>query len=148
MTHFSDPSARVAYAAVTSEPISVEMLRGHTVSPHVGAVVTFDGVVRDHDEGRGVTALSYSAHPTAGEVITSVANEIAAEFPAVILSVAHRIGDLAIGDAAIVCVVSSAHRGVAFDACRELVDRVKVRVPIWKEQIFDDGSVEWVNAIG
>lgn len=147
MNHKSEPSARVPYAAVSSEPISVDALRRHVLAPDAGAVVTFDGVVRDHDEGRAVRALSYSAHPTADEVIAKVAVEVADEFPAVTLSVAHRIGDLAIGDAALVCVVASAHRSVAFDACRELVDRVKERVPIWKEQTFDNGTVEWVNAI-
>ncbi|MDQ1128607.1 molybdenum cofactor biosynthesis protein MoaE [Microbacterium sp. SORGH_AS_0888] len=151
MTSFlptTDPSRRVVSADISAEPIGVPLLLASTRPPSAGAIVTFDGAVRDHDEGRGVTALRYSAHPSAADVIASVAREIAAEFPDVTLAVAHRIGDLVVGDCALACVVSSAHRREAFAACAELVDRVKERVPIWKEQVFVTGETEWVNAIG
>ncbi|MDQ1137784.1 molybdopterin synthase catalytic subunit [Microbacterium sp. SORGH_AS 1204] len=138
---------RVVRADVSAEPITVEMLMTQTRPPAAGAVVTFDGRVRDHDEGRGVVALHYSAHPTAGEVIRAVAQDIAARFPDVTLAVTHRTGDLVVGDCALACVVSSAHRREAFAACSELVDLVKERVPIWKEQVFVGGHTEWVNAI-
>ena len=113
-----------------------------------GAVVTFAGVVRNHDEGRGVERLSYSAHPNADATLKSVAADVAAAHPGVRIAVLHRVGDLAIGDVALACAVSSAHRAAAFTACAALVDEVKKRVPIWKEQFFDDGSTEWVGALG
>lgn len=143
-----DAAERVHTAFVSENPISVDTLRAEVVDPTAGAVVTFDGIVRDHDEGRGVTDLRYSGHPTAGDVIRAVALEIAEAHPDVRLAVAHRIGDLTIGDCALACVVWSAHRAEAFRACAALVDLVKKRVPIWKEQVFTDGETEWVNAIG
>lgn len=144
----SEAQLRVISAGISPEPIGVDLLLPDTRPSTAGAIVTFDGAVRDHDEGRGVTALRYSAHPSAPDVIAAVALEIATEFPAVTLAVQHRIGDLVVGDCAIACVVSSAHRREAFAACSELVDRVKERVPIWKEQVFVTGETEWVNAIG
>ncbi|MGB3480980.1 MAG: molybdenum cofactor biosynthesis protein MoaE [Mycobacterium sp.] len=128
-------------------PIDAQALVHDVVGISDGAVVTFDGIVRDHDEGRSVTALRYSAHPTARDIIQQVAYEIASQHPDIALSVVHRVGDLAIGECALACVVASAHRAEAFRACSDLVNAVKERVPIWKEQEFADGSAEWVNAI-
>ncbi|WP_394215654.1 molybdenum cofactor biosynthesis protein MoaE [Brachybacterium vulturis] len=116
--------------------------------PRCGAVVTFDGVVRDHDGGRGVDRLEYSAHPSAGEIIDAVAREIADRYPDTLVAVAHRHGPLVIGDSALVCAVAAPHRKQAFAACDDLVDTVKQQVPIWKHQIFDDGGTEWVGALG
>lgn len=147
-TQPTTPRDRIIRADVSADPISVQMLLTQTRPPSAGAIVTFDGAVRDHDEGRGVMALRYSAHPTADERIRAVALDIAATFPTVTLAVTHRTGDLVVGDCALACVVSSAHRHEAFAACAELVDRVKDHVPIWKEQVFVDGDTEWVNAIG
>lgn len=111
-----------------------------------GAVVSFSGVVRDHDGGRGVHALEYSSHPGAGDVITRVASQVAAAHPeAYAMAVSHRIGPLAIGDSALACAVSAAHRAEAFAACAALVDEVKLQLPIWKRQQLADGSEEWVN---
>jgi molybdopterin synthase catalytic subunit len=139
---------RVRFARVSESLVSVEECVTAVEGPGSGAVVTFAGVVRDHDEGRGVTALSYSAHPSAGDVIRTVALEIARAHPAVVLAVAHRVGDLGIGDVALACAAASAHRAEAFAACAALVDAVKATVPIWKEQAFDDGTTEWVASIG
>jgi molybdopterin synthase catalytic subunit len=112
-----------------------------------GAVVSFSGVVRDHDGGKAVRALEYSGHPSAGEVITRVAAQIAAAHPEVLgLAVSHRIGPLAIGDSALACAVAAAHRGAAFAACAALVDEVKLQLPIWKRQEFSDGTEQWVNS--
>jgi molybdopterin synthase catalytic subunit len=109
-------------------------------------VVSFSGAVRDHDGGRAVRALEYSGHPSAGDVITRVAAQVLAAHPKVLaLAVSHRIGPLAIGDAALACAVSAAHRAEAFVACAALVDEVKLQLPIWKRQEFADGSEEWVN---
>ncbi|SDZ34736.1 molybdenum cofactor biosynthesis protein MoaE [Herbiconiux ginsengi] len=141
-------SERVVFARVSESGVSVEECAAAVEDAGSGAVVTFAGVVRDHDEGRGVVALSYSAHPSAAEVIRTVALEVARAHPAVRLAVAHRVGDLGIGDVALACAVASAHRAEAFAACAALVDEVKATVPIWKEQAFDDGTSEWVASLG
>lgn len=110
-----------------------------------GAVAAFSGKIRDHDHGRGVQSLAYEGHPSAEAILHAIAEEIA-ERPGVHgVAVSHRIGDLAIGDAALVAAVSAAHRKEAFDACADLVDEVKARLPIWKHQFFTDGTDEWVN---
>lgn len=112
-----------------------------------GAVVSFSGVVRDHDGGRSVTRLEYSAHPTAAATLAEVAAEVAAASPGVrAIAVSHRIGTLHIGDAALVAAVSADHRGAAFKACELLVDTVKERLPVWKHQHFVDGTDEWVGS--
>ncbi|MEV0728580.1 molybdenum cofactor biosynthesis protein MoaE [Polymorphospora sp. NPDC050346] len=110
-----------------------------------GAVVSFQGVVRDHDHGRAVTLLEYEGHPTAEAVLAEVAREIAADPDVYAVAVSHRIGPLAIGDVALVAAVSTAHRAAAFAACARLVDEVKARLPVWKRQVFADGTDEWVN---
>jgi molybdopterin synthase catalytic subunit len=139
-------TSTVLHTAVSAEPLSVDAALAAVEAEDCGAVVSFAGVVRDHDGGKDVTSLSYSAHPGAGQVIADVAAEIAEKHRGVRIWVAHRIGALAIGDAALVAAVAAGHRGEAFAACSELVDTVKERVPIWKEQFFTDGTVEWVGA--
>jgi molybdenum cofactor synthesis domain-containing protein len=139
-------SAAVLRAVITTDPLDVEEHARLVARSDTGAVVSFSGVVRDHDGGRGVRALEYSSHPNASDVITRVAAQIAAAHPEVLgLAVSHRIGPLAIGDSALACAVSAAHRGAAFAACAALVDEVKLQLPIWKRQEFSDGSEEWVN---
>lgn len=141
-------SENVVFARVDSAPITVGECERAVAGETAGALVTFAGVVRNHDDGKSVTSLQYSAHPTAGEVIEAVARTVAAEFPQVRLAVAHRVGALDIGDIALACAAASAHRVDAFSACARLVDEVKARVPIWKKQFFTDGTTEWVAAIG
>lgn len=136
----------VVHAAVSDRPIGSDAALAAVDSAACGAVVGFSGVVRDHDGGKGVTSLSYSAHPSAERIIREVAEEIAARHDGVRIWVAHRIGPLGIGDNALVAAVAAGHRGEAFTACSDLVDTVKERVPIWKEQFFSDGTVEWVGA--
>ena len=138
----------VVHAAVAAEAITPEDAHAGVDSARCGAVVGFSGVVRNHDGGRDVTSLSYSAHPSAERVIREVAEEIASRHDGVRIWVAHRVGPLVIGDQALVAAVGAAHRGAAFSACSELVDLVKDRVPIWKEQFFTDGTVEWVGVGG
>ena len=111
-----------------------------------GAVVSFSGVVRDHDGGRGVVRLVYEAHPSAAEVLAQVAAEIAQDPAALGVAVSHRVGELAIGDVALVAAIATAHRREAFTLCARLVDEVKARLPVWKHQHFADGSDEWVNS--
>jgi molybdopterin synthase catalytic subunit len=143
----------VVHAVLSAEPISVEQAIAAVESDTAGAVVSFSGVVRNHDGGKAVDRLSYSAHPTAHQMMADVVAALVAEHSAgssgaqpVRIWAAHRIGMLEIGDPALVCAVSAAHRGQAFAVCSELVDRIKDQVPIWKEQFFADGTVEWVGA--
>jgi len=131
-------------ARVTEEPLSVAEHEAAVADKAAGAVVSFSGVVRDHDGGRSVTELEYVGHPTAPELIAEIAAEFAARPDVRAVAVSHRVGLLAIGDVALACAVSAAHRGQAFAACAELVDEVKARLPIWKRQMFTDGQEEWV----
>ncbi|MDN3481644.1 molybdenum cofactor biosynthesis protein MoaE [Arthrobacter sp. APC 3897] len=144
----SETASEVINATVSDLPLNAEHANSAAWSPACGAVVGFSGIVRDHDGGRDVASLSYSAHPSAEEVIAAVAADIAAKYDGVRVWVGHRTGPLQIGDAALVAAVAAAHRGVAFSACSELVDTVKERVPIWKEQGFQDGTTEWVGVSG
>lgn len=138
--------AEVLRATVTQEPLDVDALARLVEHRAAGAVVTFAGVVRDHDGGRGVLELEYVEHPSAAEVTTTVAGDIASRSGGVrALAVEHRTGVLRIGDVALACAVAAEHRKQAFDACSELVDEVKRQLPIWKRQVFDDGAEEWVN---
>lgn len=146
VSHAQRPPAEVLRADVTEQPLEVEALARLVEHRSVGAVVTFGGVVRDHDGGRGVRELEYEGHPSASEIVAEVATDIAGRFEGVrSLAVAHRIGLLKIGDVALACAVAADHRKQAFEACAELVDEVKRRLPIWKRQVFDDGEQEWVN---
>lgn len=128
-----------------AEPLSVDEIRAAAADPAAGGVVVFVGAVRDHDGGHSVTALSYTAHPSAAAELGRVAEKIAASYPIVSLAVAHRTGELRVGDLAVVAAVGAAHRDVAFTACQALIDDLKATVPIWKHQAFADGTSEWVN---
>ena len=130
---------------VTQESLDVRAIQALVADPVAGAVVTFSGDVRSIDHGRQVQSLTYEGHPTAGAVLRQVAEEIAGRFEVIGLAVAHRVGELQISDAALVAVVSTGHRGDAFLACQALVDLTKARLPVWKHQIFVDGTDEWVN---
>ncbi len=131
-------------ARVVDEPLSVAEHEQAVADSGAGAVVSFSGVVRDSDGGRSVTELEYVGHPTAEAVIAELAEEFAARPEVRAVAVSHRIGLLGIGDVALACAVSAAHRGEAFRACADLVDEVKKRLPIWKRQVFTDGEEEWV----
>ncbi|WP_020522666.1 molybdenum cofactor biosynthesis protein MoaE [Catelliglobosispora koreensis] len=131
--------------SVTTDPLDVTAHEAAVSVPQAGAVVSFAGVVRDHDHGRGVESLTYEAHPSAEDVLREVVEEIAADPDVYAISVSHRHGPLKIGDVALAAAVSTAHRAAAFAACARLVDTVKQRLPIWKHQVFTDGTDEWVN---
>lgn len=130
---------------VTHDPIDTNAVTKLTADQGAGAVVTFEGVVRNHDHGRDVAELIYEAHPTAQAVLESVASEIAALPEVISVSVVHRVGPILIGEAALVASVSTAHRAEAFRACQALVDLTKDQLPVWKHQVFTDGTEEWVN---
>jgi molybdopterin synthase catalytic subunit len=140
-------TAVVLRAALTQDRIHLSEHEALVTHQAAGAIVGFAGVVRDHDGGREVTRLEYSAHPSAQETLEKMAAEVAADCEGVrAIAVSHRIGTLQIGDAALVAAVAADHRGAAFDTCARLVDTVKARLPVWKHQFFADGSDEWVNS--
>jgi molybdopterin synthase catalytic subunit len=130
---------------VTDRPLDPAAVERLVSDARAGAVVSFSGNVRDHDHGRTVATLTYEGHPSATDVLAEVAREIDARFDLVSLAVCHRVGELAIGDSALVASVAAAHRGEAFRACEALVDLTKERLPVWKHQVFADGTDEWVN---
>jgi molybdopterin synthase catalytic subunit len=131
--------------AIRDTPLSVDEVRLAAADPAAGGIALFTGTVRDDDHGRAVTRLSYSAHPSATGEMRRIAEKVAADFPVRGLAAVHRVGDLRIGDLAVVAAVSCPHRAEAFEACRVLIDEIKAGVPIWKHQHFGDGSDEWVN---
>jgi molybdopterin synthase catalytic subunit len=135
----------VVHTGIVDQAISVADLERMVSDRRAGAVVSFVGAVRDHDHQRTVIDLEYQAHPSAGAALAQVAQEICGRHDVISLAVVHRGGRLAVGDAALVAVVSAAHRAPAFAACTDLVEEVKARVPIWKHQFFEDGTDEWVN---
>ncbi|SDM80768.1 molybdopterin synthase catalytic subunit [Actinomyces ruminicola] len=138
-------SARIVCAEVSSAPVDTGRLTAAVADPAAGAVVTFDGRVRNHDDGRGVTAILYSAHPSADEVIGTIAAQIAAREGLRALAVAHRVGELAVGETALAVAVSADHRAAAFAAVGDLVEKIKASLPIWKQQVFADGTRAWSN---
>ena len=138
-------SGAVAFARVQDAPLSVDVVMAAVRHDGAGAVALFVGQVRDHDGGRGVAALDYSAHPSADSVAATIAARYAALPGIERIALAHRVGALVVGDLAIVAAVSSAHRGAAFQTCADLVEDVKAHLPIWKHQQFEDGTQEWVG---
>ncbi|MCV7227605.1 molybdenum cofactor biosynthesis protein MoaE [Mycolicibacterium komossense] len=137
----------VLRSALTELPILLTEHEALVAHEAAGAVVGFAGVVRDHDGGRSVLRLEYSAHPLAEQTLAEVLAEVAAGAHGVrAIAASHRIGHLRIGDAALVAAVAADHRGAAFETCARLVDAVKARLPVWKHQFFADGTDEWVNS--
>ena len=140
------PGRRVALAEVRDTPISVEECAAAVGDDAAGAVVTFGGVVRNHDLGRPVTGIEYVAHPSAGRLVAEVAADVVQRFPVDALAVVHRVGTLGVGDVALAAAVSAAHRAEAFAATAELVEEVKRRLPVWKRQVFRGGGHEWTGS--
>jgi molybdopterin synthase catalytic subunit len=131
--------------AVSDQPLDVTEHERFVTLAGAGAHVVFCGVVRDHDHGRTVVELEYQGHPSATDVLREVAEEFVALPDVLAVAVSHRVGTLAIGDVALVAAVATPHRREAFEACARLVDEVKQRLPVWKRQVFADGTDEWVN---
>jgi len=131
-------------ALIVDTPIDRAWLEAQVLTAEDGALVVFEGVIRDHDHGEAVSSLDYQAHPDAERFLADVCAEIASS-AGLRVAAAHRIGHLEIGDVALVAVVAAPHRAEAFAACARLVDEIKARVPIWKRQHLADGPAEWVG---
>ncbi|MEV0373878.1 molybdenum cofactor biosynthesis protein MoaE [Streptomyces sp. NPDC050636] len=132
--------------AIRDTALSVDEVFAAVGDAAAGGTALFVGTVRSHDGGADVDALGYSAHPTVEAEMRRIAERVVADFPVRALAAVHRVGDLSIGDLAVVVAVSCPHRGEAFEACRKLIDDLKHQVPIWKHQTFSDGTEEWVGA--
>jgi len=130
---------------LTRSPIQLGSLIDEVAASDRGGIATFLGTVRDHQSGRAVRALSYSAYdPMAEAVSVEIVAEATARWP-VRVALQHRLGDLTIGDVAVAVAVAGGHRDEAFAACRYVIEELKRRVPIWKREIFADGTEEWVD---
>jgi len=131
---------------IRDTPLSVDEVLAAVGDHAAGGTTFFVGTVREQDHGKPVTRLSYSAHPTAEAELRQVAEKVAADFPVTALAAVHRVGDLELGDTAVIVAVAAPHRDEAFQAARRLIDDLKASVPIWKHQVFADGETEWVGA--
>lgn len=142
------PDGPIRLLGIRDTPLSVDEVLAAVGDDAAGGTTLFVGTVRDHDGGSraAVTGLAYSAHPSAPEALRQVAEKVAADFPVTALAAVHRVGELRVGDVAVVVAVACPHRGDAFAASRRLIDDLKSQVPIWKHQSFADGTEEWVGA--
>lgn len=130
---------------LTTLPIDLSALLAEVASPERGGVATFLGVVRNHQDGRAVLRLEYSAYESMAEAESSrIVSEAEQKWP-VRVALSHRLGGLAIGDVAVAVVAGSGHRAPAFDACRYVIEELKRRVPVWKKEFYADGSMMWVD---
>jgi molybdopterin synthase catalytic subunit len=135
----------VRLAELRDDPLSVDEVLNAVADPAAGGVALFVGTVREQDHDRSVARLGYSAHPSAAAELRRVAEKVAAGHGATAVAAVHRVGDLAVGELAVVVAVSCPHRAEAFGACRALIDELKLTVPIWKHQVYAGGDSEWVN---
>ena len=130
---------------LTTLPIDLPALLAAVAAPERGGVATFLGVVRNHQDGRAVLRLEYSAYEPMAEAESGrIVSEAEKKWP-VRVALSHRLGELAIGDMAVAVVVASGHRAPAFDACRYVIEELKRRVPVWKKELYADGSIRWVD---
>lgn len=135
--------------ALCNTLIDADELRRALADHDVGAVVTFEGRVRDHNDGRAVSGLAYEAYAELAEAEGAhIIDEARAQFAIVQVSCVHRVGELTLGELAVWVGVSAAHREAAFAACRYVIDEVKARVPIWKREHYLEGGAEWLHPTG
>lgn len=133
--------------ALSVEPLAVTALLAAVDDPRAGAVAAFVGQVRDHDPAVSgeVVALEYTAHPDAAGVLARLAADARAREGVLGVALGHRVGRLEVGEPALVAAVSTAHRALAFDVCRDLVEAVKAELPVWKREVLADGSHVWAG---
>ena len=144
-TPYAGPGSVLRLLEIRETPLDVAEVLAAVGDAAAGGVTLFVGAVRDHDQDKPVTALEYTAHPTALDRLREVASTVAEAHPVTALVAVHRVGRLEIGDLAVVVAAAAPHRGEAFDASRQLIDDLKATVPIWKHQLFADGTQEWVG---
>lgn len=137
----------VVFTDITEDPLEplYTAAKEKVMTEAMGALVLFDGIVRNHDHGAAVTGLAYSAHPQAKEYLVTTVAAVANKFDGVRLWAVHRVGEINIGQSALTVMAAAAHRGRAFEACQAVADAIKAQVPIWKEQELANGSTEWVG---
>ena len=140
-----DAGAVVRLVAIRETPLDVAEVLAAVEDDAAGGVTLFVGNVRNHDGEQAVDHLDYSAHPSALDRLREVVEAVAQRHPVTAVAAVHRVGHLAIGDAAVVVAAAAPHRGQAFAASRDLIDDLKATVPIWKHQVFADGEEEWVG---
>ena len=141
----SEENGVVRLVDIRSTPLDVAEVLAAVSGASAGGVTLFVGAVRDHDDDKQVTGLEYSAHPTALRGLQLVAEQVATKYDVLAVAAVHRTGPLDIGDAAVIVATAAAHRGDAFEASKALIDELKATVPIWKHQLFADGTEEWVG---
>ncbi|HLU26520.1 MAG TPA: molybdenum cofactor biosynthesis protein MoaE [Longimicrobiales bacterium] len=133
-------------AWITREPLDASTVLSRVGAPEDGAVLVFLGTVRNENEGRPVSGMRYEAYEAmAGRVLAAIAAEAAARIGSDRIAVAHRVGELAVGEVSVAIAVSSPHRAEAFDGCRYIIEEVKRRLPVWKEEHYTDGSSAWLD---
>lgn len=137
--------ARIIRAEISEDPVDEHAIIAEVSDDKAGAIVTFTGAVRNHDQGRGVTSIEYSSHPTAPEILREIVEEIAQREGIHAISCVHRVGHVKVGENAMVAVVAASHRSQGFEAAADLVDEIKAHLPVWKKQQFPDGSHEWTG---
>lgn len=140
----SQPDPRVRLIDLRDTVLSVDEAMSAVADPAAGGVAVFVGTVREQDNAKAVDLLDYSAHPSAADVMREVAESVITD-DITALAAVHRVGRLQVGDLAVVVAVSAPHRGAALTVCKDMIDTLKHRVPIWKHQAFSDGSDEWVG---
>lgn len=139
----------VRLAAISEQPLDLDAHLAAVDDASAGAVTTFVGRVRDHDPdaSTAVVALEYSAHPDAEAALRRIAEEAVGDTGALV-AVSHRVGRLAVGDAAVVIAVAASHRAEAFDVCRTVIETIKTGLPVWKRQVEADGTATWLGLGG
>jgi molybdopterin synthase catalytic subunit len=134
----------IPYALVTTDPLDRAAVEAAVLGDMDGALVVFEGVIRNHDDGKSVSGIEYQAHPDAEAFLRAVCADIS-QATGLRLAAAHRYGELGIGDVALIAAVAAPHRAEAFATCQRLVDEIKTRTPIWKRQHLANGTSEWVG---
>jgi molybdopterin synthase catalytic subunit len=144
-SHYSRPSVEVSLFRLIREPINIQQITESIQRPEDGAIVVFDGVVRNNSKNKAVRFLEYDAYEAmALKKLEEIGLRAKSEFEIRDIAIVHRLGHMEVGECSIVIAVASAHRGPAFDACRFAIDTIKKIVPIWKKEFYEDGEV-WVD---
>jgi len=142
----AEPRGEVAHVAIVREPIDLLALMARVQDAGVGAVATFVGTVREHNDGRAVSGIDYEAYePMATRELERVLAEAQVQWPSVRCAVVHRVGTLTVGEASVAIACADARRAPSMDTMRFVIETLKVRVPIWKREHYVDGTREWVD---